>query len=158
MGCCCCKFPDIEELKKDPSVQACLRTTSFATVTSYKSRPNVAFKVIINYGGGEVVFIREGQLGYMYTSCCSCFQGEFPLKDMVKYIPVKNQHVTPNGPLSLMYVDNGVSITFQETEDKFTNIVFSSPEADEFLDVLSRNAPSQETLLKGGASSVRPTC
>ena len=45
-----------------------------------------------------------------------------------------------------MYVDNGVSITFQETEDKFTNIVFSSPEADEFFDVLSRNAPTQEKM------------
>ena len=144
MGCCCCKFPDIEELKKDPSVQACIRTTSFATVTSYKSRPNVALKRIVNNAGGDVVFIREGQLGYI--SCCSCCQAEFPLKDMVKYIPVKNQHVTLNGPRKLMYVDNGVSITFQETEDKFTNIVFSSPEADEFFDVLSRNAPTQEKM------------
>ena len=144
MGCCCCKSPDIEELKKDPSVQACIRTTSFATVTSFKSRPNVAFKSIVNNTGGDVVFIREGQFGYI--SCCSCCQAEFPLKDMVKYIPVKNQHVTLNDPRRFMYVDNGVSITFQETEDKFTNIVFSSPEADVFFDVLSRNAPTQEKM------------
>ncbi len=141
MGCCCLS-PDIDELKQDPSVQGCIRTTAFAQVTYYKSRPNFILKRIVNGYGGDVVYIKENSL--VHISCCSCCTSEFPMKNMTKYDVITNEAVDLIG--QAIYIDNGVAITFQETDDKISFVVLSSPVIEEFISSLSQNAPPQQAI------------
>lgn len=143
MGCCFCLSPNIEELRKDPSIQSCIKTTRFAQVTYYKSMPNVALKKIVNVYSGDIVYIQENNL--VHISCCSCCTSRFPIKNIIKYDIVKNQSVVLFRT-EAMYVDNGVAITFQETDDRFSLVVFSSPVIEEFVSHLSQNAPPQQTF------------